>query len=136
MSDTNGGLREDEFDGRPELVKKRGRVILLQRLAVAIVTIYIIGSLTLLVLNAIQASQTRHTLIDCTSPSGKCYQEGQKRQGKVINQLIQSDATTQHIVVLAAACAEEDAIRAEEDRVIRAQMISKCVNDQLIAEGR
>lgn len=133
-------VREDEFDGRPELIKKRGRVILLQRITIITLAIYIIGSLGLLVISALASHQARDTLIDCTTIGGECYQEGQESQAKAIKQLVDAglngDANTQHIVVLAAACAEEDSIRTEDDQTIRTQMIEKCINDQLVAEGR
>lgn len=99
---------EDEFDGRPDLVKARARAIVVQRVAASLVGLSIVASLTLLTFNALQSTRTRETLLDCTVPSGKCYAQGQKRTGEAIQQLIDANSlnevATRRIVVLTAVC--------------------------------
>lgn len=107
--------REDEFDGRPELIQMRGRAILLQRIAVAVLVVYIIATLTLLAVNAIQSFQTRSALLDCTQPSGECFKDSQERSGAIIQDLIDAlhkegldrEMVTRQIVIAAAACADD-----------------------------
>ena len=103
--------RENEFDGRPELVKKRARSILIQRTLWAILGIYIVLSLAVLVSNALTGFQTRDTLVDCVDPQGQCYKDGQARTEDAIQRLIEANSldevATRRIVVLAAACAAD-----------------------------
>jgi hypothetical protein len=127
--------RQDEFDGRPELIKKRAHAIIFKRLLWAMAGIYIAGSLALLGINAYQGAQTRGVLVDCTDPKGDCATEGRKQTAQLIQQLIDSnslgDVATQRVVVLAAACAEEPAIKAETSQAKRIRLLEDCVNDQL-----
>lgn len=127
--------RDNEFDRRPELIKKRARVNMLRGLLISLLTIYLVGSTTLLLVNAYQGAQTRGVLVDCTAPEGDCYQEGQKQTAGFIQQLIkansQGDTSTQLVVVLAAACSEEPAIRAETDSAKRIVLLQDCVNAHL-----
>lgn len=131
-------LPPNEFEGRPELIKKRARVIIWQRVAIAIAAMYIVGSLGLLVMNAIQGQQTRNTLLDCTEPTGKCAKEGQKQTASVIKQLIDAnaagDVSTQRVVIIAAACSESPDIRSEPNQVERIRLTEECVNAQLEKE--
>jgi hypothetical protein len=127
--------REDEFDRRPELVKKRARAYIWTRVAWTIVSIYILGSLALLGLNAISSFQTRDALLDCTQPTGDCSQENHKETANVIQQLIDAnslgDVATQQVVVLAASCAEEPVIKAEPDEAKRITLLQDCINEHL-----
>lgn len=128
-------IREDEFDGRPELVKKRAHSILLQRLAISVIAIFIISAEVLLVLNALSSFKSRDVLLDCTQPTGDCAQQSQEQTATIIKKLIDSgqagDVATQRIVVLAAACSEEPSIKSEPDRFTRITLLEECVNDQL-----
>lgn len=127
--------REDEFDGRPELMKKRARTEIFARAVWTVLFLYILGSLTLLSLNAYQGQQTRDTLLDCTEPSGECYQEGQDRTALLIQQLIDSnnlgDLATQEVVILTASCAESPEVKAEENQTARIELLKDCVNAHL-----
>lgn len=135
--------RKDEFDGRPELVKKRARSNFLLSLSIWGLVIFMTAGMTLLVVNAVQGAQTRGILVDCTDPEGDCYQEGQDRTAVLIQQLIDAnslgDVATQRVVVLAAACSEEDEVKAETNQAKRIRLLEICVNEQLEldhAEGR
>lgn len=129
---------EDEFYGRPELVKQRARALIWTRIAWAIIGLFIISSLAILVFNAIQSISTRQALLDCTTPHGDCYEKGQKQTGDVIQQLIDASKAdgdyTRHIVVITTSCAEEDAIQSEPSRDVRITMIQNCVDDRLSKE--
>lgn len=127
--------RQDEFDRRPELVKKRARAYIWTRVAWAVVGVYILGSLALLCLNAISSIQTRDALLDCTQPSGNCAKENQRQTADIIQQLIDAnslgDIATQQVVVLAASCAEEPVIKAEPDEAKRITLLQDCINEHL-----
>lgn len=131
-------MNVDEFEGRPELVKKRARALIFQRAFFGAIGIFMVSSITLLVVNALQGQTTRDTLLDCTQPTGECSQRNQERTGVLIQQLIDNnslgDIATQRIVVLAAACSEEPAIRDEPVQSARIALLEACVNDQLKAD--
>lgn len=120
--------RNDEFDGRPDLVKKRARAILITRIGWTLAGLYIMVTLTLLGINAIQGKQTRGLLVDCVEPSGSCYKDGQKRTAEVVQNLIDAnqldEVATRRIVVVAAACSKDpenetlDDIQACVDKVL------------------
>lgn len=103
-----------EFEDRPELVKKRARALIVQRLAAAALAVFVIASLTLTAYNAIVGIATRAALLDCTTPGGQCYQEGQKRTAEAIRQLVEAneagEVTTREIVILAADCADNPGV--------------------------
>lgn len=123
-------IRTDEFEGRPDLVKKRARTIILQRVALAVLAVYVVASLTILVLNALASFQTRDALLDCTQPTGECAREGQEQTAKIIQQLIDAnrlnEVATRQIVVLAAACADQVGVDDVEE-------IQNCVDTALKA---
>lgn len=90
-------LPENEFENRPELRRKRAISIALQRLVIVLVSVYLIGSVSILVVNSYIGAKTRATLIDCTDPEGKCYQEGQKRSAKLIGSIFE-------VIIASDAC--------------------------------
>lgn len=126
-------MRDSEFDGRPGLVAQRARAIILQRLAIGVVVLFMVASMSVLVYNALVSIATRAELLDCTDPTGQCYQEGQKQTAAIIQQLIDAnklgDVATQRVVVLAAACgAGLDPALSFDDRVL---YLTDCVTAQL-----
>lgn len=123
----------DEFEGRPELVKKRARAFMLERFLIGIVAMYMLFTssvVTVLAVNGYMDRQTGNTtleeLVSCTSPEGECYQRGQENQAKAVQALIQASSdrheVTREIVIAAAACAQDN----DTVREIRA-----CVDDEL-----
>lgn len=104
-------IREDEFDGRPELIRHRARAVLAQRVMISIVAVFMAGAIALLVYNAIVGMGTRHALLDCTTPDGRCYGEGQERTGQVVQSILNAnklnEVATRRVVVVAASCASE-----------------------------
>ncbi len=121
----------DEFYGRPELMRKRARSILITRIVATLVALYMLGTLTVVGYNALASIQTRGVLLDCTQPTGKCFGEGQKRTGSLVQQLIDAsangDVLTRHIVILAAACAKQEGVNT-------ADQVEECVTDKLRRE--
>lgn len=126
-------MLEDEFEGRPELVKKRARAFMLERFLIGIVAMYMLFTssvVTVLAVNGYMDRQTGNTtleeLVSCTSPEGECYQRGQENQAKAVQALIQASSdrheVTREIVIAAAACAQDN----DTVREIRA-----CVDDEL-----
>lgn len=73
--------------------------------------------------DAAEASQaTNDQILDCLTPEGLCYQRGQQ-------QTIDTLASVQRIIVLAAACAVD--VTGSESVVEREAAITACVTDQL-----
>lgn len=122
---------DNEFTERPELVKLRARTIRVQWAWNAfwiVVVVIVLGILTFDVLNG-QAA--RKELLDCTTPGGECYREGNQRTADAIAQLIEantlSEVATRRVVVIAAACAAT----LENPTTAR---VEQCVNAQLDAD--
>ena len=114
-------LTEDEFTGRPELVKKRARSIFWQRTAIACIVLYMVVSMTLVVIISLQGMRSRQILLDCTTPVGECYQDNTRRTGEVVGNI---KMDTKEVVVLAASCAKDPT----NNTTVK---IEKCVNRQL-----
>ena len=126
-------IPEDEFEGRPDLVKKRARAFMFQRAFVAFLAAFMVVSTTLLVVNAVQGFETRGTLLDCTTPDGGCYQDSQERSAEILRRVYEDglarEAITRQIIVLASACAGD-----REHHNI--DEIERCVNKRLAKEFR
>lgn len=114
---TRASSRQDEFDGRPELIRMRARQIFMWRIVAAIGGLFMVASMTVLVYNAVQSIATRNAIVDCTTPDGECYQGNQEATAIVIQQL-------QRITVIASSCAA----RLEEPTVPN---VTVCVMQQL-----
>lgn len=118
-----------------EISKKKKRSIILGVTFQILLLAFLLSSMTILVTNAIVSTTTRDALIDCVDPEGHCFQEGQERTAGVVQQLIESnqldETATRRVVVLAAVCAEERAIRLEPNYSIRIKLMEECVNEQL-----
>lgn len=117
-----------ELEGRPDLIKKRTQIIRITWLFWAAMFALVAVILGTLFFNAISAIATRDALLDCTTPSGECYQRGQEQTAKAVADLVkanrQDEVGTRRIVILAAACAE-----AIDDAT--ALQIQRCVDEQL-----
>ncbi len=109
--------RHDEHDDRPELIKKRGRVILFDRLWRAFLTLLLLGIGTIMIYDVIIGHQTRSEILDCTVPGGECYQEGQKRTQDVLDDIGE-------IIRLTVSCADEVGTQSEAE-------IRECVLNRL-----
>lgn len=123
----------DEHDGRPELIKQRARSLFWYRFTIAILVLYMLITASISAFNAVLGLQTREALLGCVTPDHPCYEEGQKRTGEVVQQLIDANAldevTTRRIVLAATTCAE----RVENDTF---KKIEECVNKQIEEEGK
>jgi hypothetical protein len=104
-----------EFDSRPELRKKRAMAMIVQRLMIALVVMYCFTTLTLLLVLGYQSQEQRNNLLDCTTPEGQCYQDGQRRTKEAIEALINDNQLTRDTVVVAVACAQDRTNVSEED---------------------
>lgn len=126
--------RKDEFDGRPDLVKKRAHTILWQRIAIAALMLYLLFSTTALLVNAYQGAQTRAVLLDCTQPDGDCNRESRQQTANFIKQLVDSnhfgDLATQEIVRDSAICSSKP------ENAGNAVRINKCINTRLNADKK
>lgn len=120
-----------EIEGHPEIEGKRVRALLAQRLAVALLLLFIVISLGLTAYNAIVGIATRAALLDCTTPGGECYKEGQRRTAEAIRQLVEAneagEQTTREIVILAADCADNEGVDTADE-------IEACVEQQRARE--
>lgn len=118
----------DEFENRPELIRLRARNIFVKRLIIALAVLWVLATTTTTTVNAVFSFSTRSTLLSCTVPGEKCYDEAQRNTGKVVQQIIDSnqldEVATQNIVIAASYCANT------LDNNTEAQ-IRQCVEDRI-----
>lgn len=114
-------MQEDEFTGRPELVHKRARALLWQRTAWTLLVIYMVVSLTAVLVTSVAGIQSRAQVLDCTQPSGECYKQGTKRTATVVAGI---NAGTKEVVVIAAGCARVPGNDTTAE-------VERCVNQEL-----
>lgn len=138
MAEPNGDFRADEFDGRPELVRKRARVIFFKNFAFGALITWMILVSIFLVYNGVVGIQSRSVLLDCTRPNknpSSCYVRGQERTADLITQLIDNsnagDAKTQVIVYWSLVCINSDAVPAEGTQNEQYRALVKCVNGNI-----
>lgn len=78
----------NEFERRPELVKARARAHMASMawrfVWVAVMTLIA----TLIVYDIIIGNQARAELLDCTTPGGECYEQGQKTTGDAVTNIV------------------------------------------------
>lgn len=121
--------RANEFEGRPELVKKRARSIFGQAVVVALVVVVVLAALSILTINAIQSFKTRNTILDCTQINGTCHKESLRQTGIFLNKLVNAnhngDVKTQRITLAAAICSSKPENAGNQAK------ITACVNAQL-----
>lgn len=126
------GTGDDEFAGRPELVKKRARANLASSFFFWTILGFLVVGMGIQVVDTAQTVSVQKRLLSCTTPGLKCHNESQKRTALVVSQLIEANTTseiqTRRIVVLAAACS-----RFEGNTTIA--QIEQCVTKQLEKEG-
>lgn len=105
------GKAMTEFQDRPELVRKRARAIMLQRLLVAAGIILGVIMVLFILWDIAEGRDRRAQLLDCTQPGGQCYQDGQERTAEAVQSIIDEsllqEAATRRVVVLAAYCAAQ-----------------------------
>jgi len=106
---------DDEFTNRPDLRRKRALAIMLQRATIALFVIYCIATMGMLLWLGVQGNASRRQLVDCTTPHGKCYQEGQKRTAEAIQALINDNELTRETVIAAIACGQDPANDTKEE---------------------
>lgn len=112
-------VEHDEFEDRPELVRKRARSILITRVAQVAVVIVVLVLLTFLAVTAWEGHTTRKTLIDCTAPTGQCYKEGQERTAEVVARInkdgVIREQITRETAKWAAYCARQQGSMADAE---------------------
>jgi hypothetical protein len=123
----------DEFIGRPGLVRKRARSILVTWFAITALLIMFGSVMALLSYNAIQSIKTRNALLDCTQVTGKCHQESEDATARAIKRLLdtggENHQLTRLVVLYAAACADIPGDQTE-------RQIERCVNNRLRDDNR
>jgi hypothetical protein len=115
-------MNYDEYEGRPDLAKKRDRAVTWVRALVIITCAYMIVVLSAVFANTLLSFSSRRTLLDCTQPTGHCYQEGQKRSAEIIAHVLQD-------LHLALVCQDHPGHQTDEQ-------ITRCVRRLLEKEGR
>lgn len=113
----NDGELHDEHEDRPDLIKQRARVILLDRIWRTFLAGMLIVLLAFVGYDIVVGHATREQIADCTIPGGDCYQDGQKRTGEVLIDIGE-------IIRLTVACADRQGPQTEEQ-------IKACVLDGL-----
>ena len=90
----------DEYEGRPKLTKQKERADRFTAVGKAALLVYVVLSLAILIANALTSFSSRHTLLDCTTEGGSCYQRGQDQTKVAIQQLVD-------VIVYASLCADQ-----------------------------
>lgn len=94
-----------------EIDRKRVRVEFLQRSLYILIAFLLTGILITIVIDLQIGREQRSVLVDCTTPSGECYQRGQEQTGKVVETLANQDRIreqqTRLVVILATYCIQE-----------------------------
>ncbi len=112
-----------EYEGRPHLQRQRARIILMQRLGIFVLLVYMGVTSAFVTWNAIQATQTRSTLLDCTQPTGKCFKDGAKRTGEAVTGIVNS---TRAVIIATTVCKDKPGFEnADTDK------LEKCVDKEL-----
>lgn len=123
---------DDEFDTRPELTKQRAHVIILQRSVGALLGLVLLIILSTLALDSYNGIQDRRRLLDCTTPTGECYQQEVDRVAEAVEVVIKGTlegntvlhTDTQRVAILAAYCTEQPKIQ-------NVAQITKCIEREL-----
>lgn len=77
-------------DSNPDLVKRRARYDLAQRVLRALVITCVLLTTGLLIYLAAGANNAANAIRDCTTPGGKCYQDGEKRTAAAVGQIVKA----------------------------------------------
>lgn len=88
-------------------------------IALLIVLIGLVVVVQFMILGNVQS--TTDQLLDCTDPSGQCYQDGSRRQGEAVKNITNEQ---KRIVTIAAYCAKQPGNNTLEQ-------IEDCVNKEL-----
>lgn len=90
-----------EYEGRPELVQKRARVLLVRNSVLGLLCVLAFASLALDFYTNLSAGQARDTLIDCVDPAGTCYKDGQERTGEAVTGIV---VGTRQVIIATQVC--------------------------------
>lgn len=94
----------------------------------AVVLVLIVGLVFLAYRQAVTNDATqdaRRTIVDCVTPAGKCYQDGQKRTADIVGKVLQGS-------IIAAVCANQETSGTPAEQVRAAE---KCLADTLAEVG-
>lgn len=118
-----------------DLTTKRKRAILLGNLTVFMFIVFCVMALGFLLLSTWYDAQTKAEILDCTEPTGECYQQGESRMKGVVDQVLQDgidrETVTRRVVIIAALCSEDPAIRDIADQSQRITAMERCVNREI-----
>src|SRR5262245_11037177 len=112
----------DEYEGRPELLKKKERAEFITNVFKYAFVAFCVITLTIVTVNAIISFQTRNQLIDCTDPQGDCYRSGQQNSSQIIQELL-------HRNVLIGLCTNKPDIKTPDQA-------EQCVARMVKEEGQ
>lgn len=119
-------MREDEFEGRPELSKKRATVLLIEGFLGFVVIGLLITSNAILLIDAQVGQEARDQIVDCTTPEGECAQRNQKATGEILQKIYQDgidrETITRSVIIAAVACAKDP-------KNVTYEQVEKCVKD-------
>lgn len=104
-------MHTDEFEERPELVRKRARAEMLARGIQIAWFLLVVLVIVLLFWNLHKAEQVRNSIADCVTPGGQCYHRSIQQRNELVHLIHQDESqrshTTRRIVILAASCADQ-----------------------------
>lgn len=125
----------EEFEKRPDLVRKRAQALFWKRIWRALWVVIGIAALTFLVYSSIVANDSRQRIEECTNPGGQCYEDNQKATGQAVASIVEgvlAGAETNHdltrkIILLTAWCQDHDGTQTLKE-------LEECVNTELKKE--
>lgn len=122
-----------ESNDRPDIVKAKARVFLMESLWRWFLGLVVAVILVLVVIDTLQGRAVRKELVSCGVEGGQCYERSQTRIQEAISRIYEQgldrELITRQIIVLAAACAGDV-------RIQTADAIEECVNERLSKENR
>lgn len=118
-----------------EVVKKKARMIALQRGLITLGAFLAVTGFIAVIYMSVVGYLTRDLLVDCTTPQGECYRQAQEGNDSVIRRIVNDTIEsaiplhqlTRWYIQQSAACAEEPGVQTMAQ-------IEKCVQDALEKE--
>jgi hypothetical protein len=126
-------MSASDLEAEEVLVKKRARVILTTWIAVSLFVLWMLISSALDMWSAWEAHNARETLLDCVTPAGQCYQDGQSRTATAVDELmkdgIERETVTRATIIASVWCDKQP-------NVIGLEELEACVKQQLALRER
>jgi hypothetical protein len=98
---------------------------MVQYAIIGFVALFCIGSLMTLIVVGIENHTLNTTIVDCTEPGGKCFEDGRARTGQVV---VDIGDYTRRVVILTESCNDKPGVDTTDE-------LTKCVDSGLKREA-